>query len=358
MFIRKNSWLLGLVFLLSSCAQMAPPVPPSLELPKPVTDLKAVRKGDRVFLQWTAPVKTTDGESVEHLGRTHICRSFDEKSAACEIVGEAASVKNTTTQNQATFTDTLSPSTFDAGKVFNYSVSVPNDSGRSAGLSNRVQISATPTLPAPADFKVQVTGDGVVLSWASTSSDANLHRFFRIYRRQEGSTSDLVAGELPVDPGATQFVDHGFEWGKTYYYRTTVVSEVAGGMHPCGNLSHDCATVYQVEGEDTPTVKIFTEDVFPPALPSSLQAVYSGEGQKAFVDLVWAPNTEQDLTGYNVYRREEGGTATKLNSEPVKPPAYRDTAVQSGKKYLYSVTAVDLRGNESGRSEEASEQVP
>jgi hypothetical protein len=42
----------------------------------------------------------------------------------------------------------------------------------------------------------------------------------------------------------------------------------------------------------------------------------------------------------------------------VNIPAYRDAQVVSGKRYFYLVSAVDLRGNESGRSEEASENVP
>jgi hypothetical protein len=48
----------------------------------------------------------------------------------------------------------------------------------------------------------------------------------------------------------------------------------------------------------------------------------------------------------------------KLNAQPVVTPAYRDTAVSSGKNYIYSVSAIDLRENESGRSEEASETMP
>jgi hypothetical protein len=39
-------------------------------------------------------------------------------------------------------------------------------------------------------------------------------------------------------------------------------------------------------------------------------------------------------------------------------PAFRDARVVSGNTYFYSVSAVDLRGNESGRSEVASESVP
>jgi len=129
-------------------------------------------------------------------------------------------------------------------------------------------------------------------------------------------------------------------------------------MYSCGNPPKDCASVFLIEGDDSPTVKVFADDLFPPAVPSSLQAVFSGEGQKPFIDLLWAPDTEGDLAGYNIYRRDEGGTATKLNGEPVKTSAYRDFAVQHNKRYFYLVTAVDLRGNESGHSEEATEQVP
>src|SRR5580692_2782712 len=102
----------------------------------------------------------------------------------------------------------------------------------------------------------------------------------------------------------------------------------------------------------------FADDVFPPAVPTGLQAVFSGPGQKAFIDLVWAPVTDADLAGYNIYRSEGGGPAIKLNVELVRAPAYRDANVQAGKHYSYSVSSVDQRGNESGRSEEASEAVP
>ena len=48
----------------------------------------------------------------------------------------------------------------------------------------------------------------------------------------------------------------------------------------------------------------------------------------------------------------------KINSELVKAPAFRDMKVASGRTYVYSVSAVDVRGNESARSQEASEAVP
>ncbi|MGC2323527.1 MAG: fibronectin type III domain-containing protein, partial [Terriglobales bacterium] len=105
-------------------------------------------------------------------------------------------------------------------------------------------------------------------------------------------------------------------------------------------------------------IEVFVHDIFPPAVPTGLEAVSSGTPPQPFIDLSWAPNTESDLAGYNVYRHEEGEEPKKINGELVKGPTYRDSAVQAGHRYWYSVSAVDLRGNESGKSAEAFETVP
>src|SRR5580658_6984865 len=82
---------LGAPLILTACATMGPPQPPSLELPKPPADLRAVRKGDRVLLTWTAPSVTTDRKNVRGLGATRICRGLDAKLTQCGVpVGEAA----------------------------------------------------------------------------------------------------------------------------------------------------------------------------------------------------------------------------------------------------------------------------
>jgi hypothetical protein len=143
-------------------------------------------------------------------------------------------------------------------------------------------------------------------------------------------------------------VDSNIEWEKTYEYRAEMVTVVRQENKPD----------VLVEGDDTPEVTVFADDVFPPAVPGGLQAVFSGPGQKSFIDLVWAPVADVDLDGYNVYRHEAGTVAVKVNAELVKTPAFRDVNVVAGKDYFYSVSAVDVRGNESARSEEAGESVP
>src|ERR1017187_8347248 len=73
--IAKTQFILPWLVLLSGCASSGPPLPPSLEVPSPVTDLRALRKGDKVYLAWTEPTKTTDHQAIRHSGPTLICRS-------------------------------------------------------------------------------------------------------------------------------------------------------------------------------------------------------------------------------------------------------------------------------------------
>jgi hypothetical protein len=231
-----------------------------------------------------------------------------------------------------------------SAEVF-YAVSVLNENRRSAGLSNVVNVPAVEAPAPPLGFWAQITAEGVVVSWKEAPAAEGKH-FYRVYRRAEGTTTDIVAGEAPW--GSVQLVDHNFEWEKAYSYRATVVTVVPVDGKPDSEF----------ESADTPALKVFAHDVFPPAVPSGLQAVFSGVGQQPFVDLIWAPDTDADLAGYNVYRHEERGGSRKINSGLVTTPAFRDSNVMAGHKYFYSVSSVDLRGNESARSDEASEAVP
>jgi hypothetical protein len=344
--------------LFAACATIGPPRPPSLELPKPPSDLRAVRKGDRVVLTWTSPNTTTDRQTIRSLGRTRICRGPEPVLTRCaDPVGEAAAKPSPSARRQkisGSYTDSLSGQiqSDNSFGLITYAVEVLNVDGRGAGLSNQVRVSLARTLSPPQDFAARVTSQGVALSWTSNlpaDSSQPVHYFYRVYRRAEGSPQQTLAGELPA--AAEQnltLTDSSIEWEKTYEYHAETVTVVAQENKP----------EVKIEGADSPEIKIFAHDVFPPAVPSGLQAVFSGPGQLAFIDLIWAPVTDVDLDGYNVYRHEEGAAPVKVNTERLKTPAYRDSSVASGKKYFYSVSAVDVRGNESTRSEETSELVP
>jgi hypothetical protein len=196
-----------------------------------------------------------------------------------------------------------------------------------------------------------VTADGVTLSWnslASPSGSPGLRFHYRLLRRSAGKGQFTLIEDVPLSGREVRVPDKNFEWEQSYEYKVTPTTDVLDNERQ----------VAEVEGEDSPVVRIMVQDTFPPAQVNGVQAVFSGAGQRSSIDLSWAPNTESDVSGYEVFRNEQGAAPAKINTELVKGPAFRDESVQPGKKYFYSVRALDLRGNAGPMSEETSEIVP
>ncbi len=255
---------------------------------------------------------------------------------------------------KVSYEDLVSPSVMGANRFVTYALEVFNARGRSAGLSNQVRVPLAPTLPAPVDLRAEVTPDGVVLHWTGVSRQqlsADLQNFevrYRVYRRVAGQQDYSMIDEIALNGPERAVPDNSFEWEQTYEYKVTSVTllpQAAGRPQT------------EVEGDDSPIARVKVHDVFPPAQPVGLQAVFSGVGQKPFIDLSWDPNSESDLQGYLVFRKE-GDKVSQLNKDPVRAPAFRDDNVQAGQKYTYYIQAVDVRGNASPPSPEASETVP
>ena len=348
-----------LLTILAGCGTPGAPQLPSLQLARPVDDLTASRKGNKVQLDWTLPRKNTDRTLVKTIPKTRICRR--EGTALMSGCSEVGSVQNTRFQQvpkgeqppavRMKYVDTLpallgeqNPSGF-----VRYAVEVMNTRDRSAGLSNQVLIPVAPTIPPPEDFTVEVEADGVLISWKGAPippAPPGLTYRYRIGRSPASANAFIgIADVEPTEEGS--YLDKTFAWETKYDYRITSVTLV------------DSAGVNMtVEGDDSKPVTTFTRDIFPPAQPTGLQAVFSSVGQKPFVDLSWAPNMESDLAGYNVFRRSGRGNEVKINTQLVSVPSYRDDTVVPGTTYTYSVSAVDLRGNESQRSAETIEAVP
>ncbi len=282
--------------------------------------------------------------------------------AGCREVVKQLTPAEMTSQSSATgskprviYEDVLPQQAIGSQNYAGYAIEVLNSLGKSAGLSNQVPISLAPTLPAPADLRVEVTSSGPLLHWTGTSlsqlsSALQQYKFsYRIYRRVPGQPNYLLIGDTQLDGPDYVAPDNNFEWEKTYEYKIAPVTGIpaVSGRQPT-----------EIEGDDSPIVTATVHDSFPPAAPTGLQAVYSGAGRKPFIDLTWAPNLESDLAGYLVYRHESSQPSVVLNQELVKAPAYRDEAVEPGHTYFYSVQAVDERGNKSDPSQETSETIP
>lgn len=99
-------------------------------------------------------------------------------------------------------------------------------------------------------------------------------------------------------------------------------------------------------------IKFIGDDFTPPAIPTDI----STTGKMNGISIKWSASPDGDLSKYNVYRSEtpnEGytliGSSTETN--------YLDLTAQKETSYYYVVTAVDLAGNESEYSSEASGKV-
>ncbi|HMF92148.1 MAG TPA: hypothetical protein VKL40_16000 [Candidatus Angelobacter sp.] len=338
---------------LTSCGTPGAPLPPSLRIPKPVGDLRAVRKGAMVTLEWTAPADTTDNELVRKPGKMQLSRTIGTvSSVVADVPLEPALKQDQTAAPSATDSLTTLLAAGTTADFAVYSVIATNSTGKSAGPGNEVSIPLVPTADPPQRVSANAVPLGISLTWdqfrpSENHTQLNTQYAYRIMRKQEGATTPVTVQQVYATNEAMAFIDTGIEWQKRYEYWIVPVTVWQGG----GKKG-------EVEGNDSQVASVFADDVFPPAAPSGLQAVFSGMAQQPFIDLTWSPNIEPDFAGYNVYRHVAGEAPVKINSDLVKTPSYRDANVKAGAKYFYSVSAVDLRGNESGKSAETSEAVP
>ena len=345
-----------LAFLaLAGCGTPGAPQPPSANIPQKVKDLKAVRKGDTVNLSWSAPEQTTDGALVSKPGKMIVRRATTDSQNAVTVAELPLQPAHKSQQAQGvavkdSLTNLLQSSSADFAS---YTVEALSGSGKSAGPSTAVAVPLVPVPSMPKDVQLKVVSQGVSISWMQYWPPQNRTRLtvqyvYRIMRSEVGSKQQpVMVKELNAGNEAATVIDSTIQWEKQYQYWIIPVTLWQNTQKG------------EVEGDDSQPVTVATKDVFPPAVPSGLQAVFSQVGDKSFIDLTWIPNTDPDLAGYNVYRHTEGTRPPeKINTELVKTPAFRDANVQPGMRYFYSVSAVDLRNNESRRSQEAAEAVP
>jgi fibronectin type 3 domain-containing protein len=172
----------------------------------------------------------------------------------------------------------------------------------------------------------------VELSWSPVKGATG----YNVYRKLEGE------GEFPLDPlnreplNVTRYTDLRVQNDVKYIYSVRSVKRVVKT---------------DVEGRGSPDIPATPAKLTPPSAPVGLTAIPVKEG----VELNWRANTEPDILGYVVYRREPGEEEFKrLNESPVTKETYLDADVVAGQEYEYAVTAVDNspRRNESPRSEE------
>ncbi len=375
--IRISSFIFAMLLALSGCGTPGDPQPPRPPIPAVVTDLAARQVGDSVVLTFTLPKQTVEGEKLEALPDVEIFRAFVPAGGQAPriVAGQAvratlaqvytipsAVVDTYLTEDRIRFADPLKTADIasHAGEQMAYMVRTRASKREASADSNRALVRVYPVPESIRDVAATVTETSVELRWtppARTTSGAPIASLtgYRIYRAEaepgqaESDPAKMklkVPGELlGVSPTAA-YRDAQIEFEKTYLYTVRSVAQYE---------------LDSVESADSQPVVLMLKDIFAPAAPKNVVAVYvpaTGE-TPAHVELSWSISPEADATGYHVYRSEEEGKAgTRMTRELLPTPTFRDMSVTAGRGYIYTVTAVDRAGNESPPSASVSAAVP
>jgi len=349
-------------FLLTcGCGAPGEPVPPSPPVPAAIADLAARQSGDGVELNFTLPAKSVSGQKLSSTPSVEVLRGTlnpdgkpDAKSFRVVDTIPGSMVENYRVAGHLRFTDPISAqeTKVHPGGTVAFLVRTRTSTKHASPDSNVVTVRVFAVAEAITFVQLHLTEPAIELSWTAptrTSAGEPLPSVpaYRIYRGEiapgtpvpaaKDLTSTRWASPLTLLASSTtnSYRDTQFDFGKTYVYDVRTM------------LTYDGS---EIESDPSEPAAISAFDIFPPAAPQGLvAAVLPGATPGAFVvDLSWSINVETDLAGYRVYRSEQEGTGGQLITPDLLPtPAVRDTSVEPGHRYWYTVTAIDRAGNES-----------
>jgi len=359
--------LLTVTLLEVSCAAPAEPQPPRPVIPVAITDLAARQRGDGGLLTFTAPSRSVEGDRLADPPSVEILRGFAPAGALAPASGTLKTVYTIPgpvldtylTGDRIEVEDPIKPEEIarHSGERLFYVVRGRASKKAASEDSNVVSF---PVHPAPApigDVRATVVETGVQLNWeppSTVSGGTPLTTLggFRIYRAEAepNAPAGKAAARQPaalagVSPSPS-YLDTQIEWGKTYIYTVRSVAQYGADA---------------VESGASRAVDVTPKDVFPPAPPLELIAVFvpAAGASPAAVELSWAISPEPDAAGYYVYRAGEGEEKPQRITPTLLPtPAFRDISIRTGATYSYSVTAVDRAGNESQPGKPVSIKIP
>jgi hypothetical protein len=302
----------------TGCGYIGEPLPPALNIPSRVTDLRAVEFGDKILAEFTLPPLTTEGLALKSVRSVEL--RVGVGPIPFSIEGWAASARRFEVPATGP-----GPLNFEMrarewiGKEVIMAVRATGPKGKTSDWSTLFVLPITAPLEHPTGLKAENVERGVQLTWRGTGPR------YRVFRSAGDENPERLA-----DTDQPQYLDESRQFGTLYRYLVQAIS---------GELT---------QSELSERISITPMDTFPPAVPAGLTAVSSTNT----IELAWERNTEPDFKGYNVYRSAEGGPLEKIASL-IEAPTYSDRQIEPAKKYRYTVSAVDLTGNESQRSEVA-----
>jgi hypothetical protein len=320
-------------------------------VPKRVTDLSVFQVGRTFEIQFSLPLQATDGERLTKPLEAEILHAlvpFGSKPSSSPSLAlwtklQPGQLTPFNKDQRIVYPARLSQEDFKNWQAEDSIIAIRTLTrgfrrrALESEISNLARIRLL-DVSGPVDhIEGQTTQKAIELRWASPTDTFGGQPVkslagYRIYKSRTGKPGSFQLVRETKEP---RYVDGDFEFGHAYFYEVRA-------------LFKEGTTIAESEGSQP--YELIPRDTFPPARPTGLTALYTAGA----VELIWTANSEKDLAGYFVYRREDGEQFERLNKELLRTPILRDAGVEPGHTYVYQVTAVDLSNNESPRSEEVS----
>jgi hypothetical protein len=340
--------VVGIVFLLA-CGVQGPPQPPRLEVPVRVTDVTVNQVGRQLEIRFTLPQLAVDGERLTkpleiEILRAHLPSGSQPSKSPSMVLWarlQPSQWARYSSEGKLIYPGPLSQDEYKNWQGEDSLIAVRTltrgfrHRALESEISNLVRLRVLDVSSPVEQVEREVREKAIELRWQPPGKtlEGLAVKYLGGYRVYRSTTGKPGSFQLLAESAEPRYSDQDFEFGHSYFYEVRALFKEAGTT---------------AESEASQPYEVIARDVFPPARPTGLSALYTSGA----VELVWTANSEKDLAGYYVYRHENGEKPKKLNKELLQTPILRDASVEHGHTYIYQVTAVDLSNNESPPSEE------
>lgn len=335
-----------LALMCCACGKKADPGLPMPIVPEAPSRFQAVARSEGIFILWRAPVQNVNTTPLVDLAGFKILRATEPLDAFCpkcpKNFSQLADIDykgdrgKTPDKQQYYYQDTARA----AGMAYVYHMLAYNDRDKDGKQTKNLVVFWDQPPALPAGFKAVRKGKALQLSWQPVTAledGSPLEGFagYTIYRTlRQGIYEEAPVNSEPVQEPLYEDVPEKID--ETYFYTVRAVRMVKDTM---------------VESGPSSELQVAYMDITPSGVPTGLVAVPRHGG----IELKWIGALQADITGYNIYRRGDGGFV-RLNSQLITKTSWIDTSAQEGKSYVYGITSVDAsaRANESPMSETSS----
>jgi hypothetical protein len=291
---------------LCACGYVGPPAPPTLDIPVTINNFSAWESGENIELEFTLPALTTENLPLTSVRSVEL--RIGEDASQSKLVPLPVS-KPGPVITQVPARDWI-------GKTVVLQVRATGPKGKPSEWSNPALLAVIQPLATPSTPNLRNVAQGVELTWTGTGPR------YRIFRAEADGQPQQLA-----DTDGPSYLDASTSYGIRYRYLVQAIA------------ADNQWSVVSEPAEITPV------DTFPPAVPEGVSAVPTPQS----IELSWTRNTETNFRGYNVFRSVDNGPFEKI-APLIEFPTFSDSKIEPGKKYRYTVSTVDLTGNESAQS--------